>query len=288
MPHVEGMNLGEYLNHAGEQLSSGPEASPRLEAEVLIRHSLAITREQFFAELQRQLTPPETVALDALVARRASGEPLAYITGYREFYSLDFTVNGHVLIPRQETELLVDLALEFADSLTDKDISIVDVGTGSGAIAIALAHHLPDARVYAVDVDENAIAVANANCLRNDLADRVELLQGDLMGPIQRPVDVIVSNPPYIPSEEILSLAVEVQREPRQALDGGPDGLDVFRRLLKQAPAKLKAGGIMLVELSPQQMEQAEQLAKAEFTSADVSHADDLLGLARVLIIKTR
>ena len=282
------MNLSDYVRHASRLLPTGPDANSQLEAEVLIRHALNISRAQYFAMLDRELSGDETITVDRLVARRASGEPLAYITRHREFYGLDFAVNEHVLIPRQETELLVDLALEFARTLPAEELSIVDVGTGSGAIAVALAHSLHNATVFAVELDREALGVARDNAGRHEVAERVHFLQGDLLEPIQKPVDIIVSNPPYIPTDEIAGLAVEVRREPRQALDGGPDGLDVFRRLLTQAPAKLRAGGCLLVELSPEQMGEAEILAGQVFPSARVSHADDLLGLARVLIVKTR
>lgn len=282
------MNLREYLRNASEHIPAAPHANPRLETEVLIRHALRISREQFFADLERTLTSDEAAAMDALVARRASGEPLAYITGHREFYGLDFVVNNHVLIPRQETELLVDLALDFAKDWAPNELSIADVGTGSGAIAIALAINLPGATVFATEWDDGAIEVARANCRRHDVQGRVDLLEGDLLEPIQGQVDIIVSNPPYIPTDEIEGLAVEVQQEPRQALDGGLDGLDTFRRLIGQAPTKLKPRGLMLVELSPQQMDNAEILAAQAFPLTEVSHADDLLGLARVLVIKCK
>ena len=283
----EAMNLSGYLRYARNQLPAGPDGNPQLEAEVLIRHALNISREQYFATLNRKLSRDETRVLDALVARRASGEPLAYITGHREFYGLDLVVNEHVLIPRQETELLVDLVLEFAQTLPGDELSIADVGTGSGAIAVALAHSLIHATVFAVELEPNALSVAQTNASRHEVAERVYMLQGDLLEPVRRPVDIIVCNPPYIRTDAIAGLALEVQREPEQALDGGMDGLDVFRRLLVQAPAKLKGGGCLLVELSPEQMDEAKILAKRAFPGAEVSHADDLLGLARVLTVKT-
>lgn len=282
------MNLRQYFIQATDRLPSGPDDNPRLEAEVLIRHALGIGREQFFAELERELSPGETGVLDALVDRRASHEPLAYITGHREFYALEITVNEHVLIPRQETELLVELALEFAKPQSSKLMSIVDVGAGSGAIAIALAFNLPDASVLAIELDDDALDVARRNIAHHELSERITLLHGNLLEPVQEAVDVIVSNPPYIPTGDIQGLPKEVQQEPRQALDGGADGLDVLRSLLEQAPAKLKSGGCLLVELSPDQMAEAQHLARLAFPTADVSHSDDLLGLARVLIVKTK
>ena len=285
---TQGMRLREYLLRARKELRTGPDFNPHLEAEVLVRHGLGISREQFFAELERLLTLDETAILDALIARRASGEPLAYITQHREFYSLEFAVNEHVLIPRQESELLVDMALEFANGLSVNTVDIADVGTGSGALAIALAHNLPKAIVKAIDLSEEALHVADDNARRHGVLDRVSLLLGDLLEPISLAVDIIVSNPPYIPTGDINGLPTDVRHEPIQALDGGPDGLDVLRRLLAQAPAKLRRGGCLLVELSPEQMAEAERLAQAAFPSAEVSHVDDLLKLARVLVINTK
>lgn len=285
---IQGMRLREYLLRARKELPSGPDYNPQLEAEVLVRKGLSISREQIFAELERLLTPNETATLDALIARRASGEPLAYITQHREFYSLDIAVNEHVLIPRQESELLVDMALDFANGLSVDTIAIADVGTGSGALAVALAHNLPKATLKAIDLSAEALHVADNNARRYGVSNRISLLPGDLLEPISHAVDIIVSNPPYIPTEDINGLPTEVGHEPRQALDGGPDGLHLLRRLLAQAPAKLKRGGCMLVELSPEQMDDAERMAQAAFPSARVSHAHDLLGLARVLIIKTK
>ena len=282
------MRLREYLLRARKELPTGPDYNPHLEAEVLVRHGLGISREQFFAELERLLTPDETTILEALIARRASEEPLAYITQHREFYSLDFAVNKHVLIPRQESELLVDLALDFANGLSVDSVAIADVGTGSGALAIALTHNLPNATVKAIDLSEEALNVADENARRHGVTDRVMLFLGDLLEPVSLAVDIIVSNPPYIPTGDINGLPIDVRHEPRQALDGGPDGLDVLRRLLAQAPAKLRRGGCLLVELSPEQMAEAERLAQAAFPSAEVSHVDDLLKLARVLVINTK
>lgn len=259
----------------------------RLEAEVLLRHVLRYDRARFYASLNEP-TNAECVELALnLVERRVNREPLAYITGHREFYGLDFMVSPAVLIPRQETELLVDAALKFACESDDSGISVADIGTGSGAIAIAVAANLPSAHVYALDRSTGALQIAALNCRKHGISDRITLLEGDLLAPLPKPVDLIVSNPPYIPSQLLHGLAPEVQREPKLALDGGKKGLKVISRLLEQAPSKLKAGGSLILEISPEQAEAIQFMAGKRFPTADISYATDLLGLTRCVIVST-
>ena len=258
-----------------------------LEAEVLVRHALEWDRAQFYASLGESLQPASIDHIHAITNRRLSGEPLAYITGHREFYGLDMCVNPAVLIPRQETELLVDAALDYARALQRASITIADIGTGSGAIALALAANLPNAQVFAIDLSPDALAVAKCNRRKHKLDDRVCLLQGNLLAPLQRSVDIIVSNPPYIASALIAGLSPEVRREPRQALDGGKDGMEVIRRLLRQAPSRLNARGCVLIEISPEQSDAARKTAREQFPRADISVLDDLLGLPRCLAVRT-
>ena len=259
----------------------------QLEAEVLIRHALQYDRARFYASLSENLGSAQQKRVDALVRRRVSGEPLAYITGQREFYGLNFTVSPAVLVPRQETELLVDAALKFARQRSDDCISVADVGTGSGAIAVALTANLPSAQVYATDCSTSTLAVANRNRHKHGVADRLCLLQGDLLIPLSQPVDLILSNPPYIATSLMSGLPPEVQKEPRVALDGGKGGIEVILRLFEQAPPKLKAGGCLMVEISPEQLDAVYEMAKARFPTAEVSYANDLLGLPRCVIVST-
>lgn len=256
-----------------------------LEAEVLLRHSLNWERAQFYASLGETLQAASVDRIQAITNRRLAGEPLAYITGHREFYGLDMCVNSAVLIPRQETELLVDAALDYARALHAESITIADVGTGSGAIALSLAANLPNAQIFAIDISSDALAVAACNRRKQDLGDRVCLLQGDLLAPLPQSVDIIVSNPPYIASDTIAALSQEVRREPRRALDGGKDGTEVIRRLLRQAPSKLNAGGCLLIEISPEQSAAARKTAREQFPRADISVLADLLGLPRCLMV---
>ena len=189
-----------------------------------------------------------------MLERRAAREPLAYITGNKEFWSLDFIVTPAVLIPRPETELLVDLALDCARELPSRQrIKILDIGTGSGAIAVSLAKHLPESEVWAVDISAASLRVAEANAKRHNVAERIRFLQGDLLDALDQvgaTFDLILSNPPYVRSAELAGLAPEIRDwEPRTALDGGVDGLDYSRRLIGAAPSHFNEGGRMLLEI---------------------------------------
>lgn len=261
----------------------------QVEADVLLGHVLGVARAEFLSRVyggEDRLTQAQALRLRDLVERRLGGEPLAYIVGRREFYGLDLEVNESVLIPRQETELLVELALEH---LANRDEghgppTVVDVGTGSGAVALAVASHADNARVIGVEISPSALAVAMRN--RDRLSGSgVELVQGDMLTAIAAPVDVIVSNPPYIPSGTLPSLAVEVRREPTVALDGGVDGLDYFRRLATQASERLAPGGALIVELMPEQMDAAMEIARCTIPNiASLSTRSDLMGNSRALI----
>lgn len=258
---------------------------PALEAEVILRHALGIDRAAFFASLQYKQDASALDLADSLTGRRMQGEPLAYILGHREFYGLDILVTPAVLIPRQETELIVDAILELARNRPG--ITIADVGTGSGAIAVAAAVNLPGTRVYATDSSQAALRVARDNCRAHHIEDRVELRHGDLLEPLDGPVDVIASNPPYVMTGEIAGLGREVGREPVAALDGGPDGLDVMRRLFEQAPAALRPGGAMVVEIDPRQLQAVTALAAAAFPQGAVSSRRDLSDRPRLVIVTT-
>ncbi|MXX53829.1 MAG: peptide chain release factor N(5)-glutamine methyltransferase [Dehalococcoidia bacterium] len=261
----------------------------QIEADVLLRHVLGVARSDFLSLVyggDSHLTHTQLHRLDASIKRRIGGEPLAYITGQREFYGLDLEVNESVLIPRQETELLVELVL---DHLTSRDEghgppTVVDVGTGSGAVALAVAAHADNARVIGVEISPSALAVAMRNRDRL-LGSCVEFVLGDLLTAIAAPVDVILSNPPYIPSGTLASLAVEVRREPTVALDGGVDGLDHFRRLATQAGERLAPGGVLIVEIMPEQMDAAVEIVRRTVISiASVSTRSDLMGNSRALV----
>ena len=266
---------------AGKLRATSPTA--RLDAELLLAHALGWQRARLLAEGRLPLEQPQEAAFHSMVARRAALEPIAYLVGHKEFYGLDFEIDPRVLVPRPETELLVELAFERLNVRMFERLNIVDVGTGSGAIAVALAVHLPIARLIAIDISRDALELARRNMERHAVAERVRLIQGDLLDPLDEPVDLIVSNPPYT----ILSEIDEGVRryEPRQALDGGADGLDLYRRLLAAAPAKLRPGGAILLEIGATQAAAVTELARRSFPEAAVSVHQDLAGRDRVVVI---
>jgi release factor glutamine methyltransferase len=255
---------------------------PRLEAEVLLAHMLGTSRTTLLAHSERPLTTNQLTDYQALIRRRASDYPLPYLTGCVEFYGLEFEVTPEVLIPRPETETLVGLAL------ARQPMTIVDVGTGSGCIAVSLAVHLPGATIHAIEISPAALAVAQRNVERHGVAERVRLMVGDVLSPRPGRADLIVSNPPYIPTGECASLQASVRNhEPRLALDGGPDGLAVIRQLMAQAPAVLYPGGALLIEIGADHGEAASGLARTDFPQAEVRVHPDLAGRDRVLEVQT-
>lgn len=282
------MRVSEAWVQARDLLGRSGIVDQGIEAEVLLRHTMRLDRAEFFAALDDQLDPDRQEVLASLLQRRAEREPLAYIVGHREFYGLDFQVDSRVMIPRQETELLVDQVLEFARVRRRQSLLVADVGTGSGAIAIAIAHHLPSATVFAMDSSREALQVADANRRRHSVSERVHLLDGDLLQPLPAPVDVIVSNLPYIMAQEVPDLAPEVGREPLSALDGGPEGLDLIAGLLRQAPSTVRPGGMVLTEIGPDQIGRVLDAGRRAFPEAEVSQLRDLLGLPRVVRILLR
>jgi len=256
---------------------------PYIEAELLLAHLLDQPRAYLWAHPEAALTPQQAAAYAACVQRRAAGEPLPYITGQIEFFGLTFAVTPNVLIPRPETETLVETALIWLEA--HPAAIVVDVGTGSGCIAVALAIHAPALRLYATDISRAALDVARANARRHNVADRITFLEADLLTPLRGPVHLIVSNPPYIAEGEWYTLPLSVRQEPRLALLAGVDGLDAIRRLVQRARTRLAPGGLMLVEIGEWQGEAAQALAQAAFPKADISILPDLARKDRVLKI---
>ena len=256
----------------------------RLQAELLLSHTLETTRSALLARLNEAIGADVAAHFAANVARRAQHEPLAYIIGHREFYGLEFLVDRRVLIPRHETELVVQLALERARRIADP--LIADVGTGSGAIALSLARHLTDARILASDISREALAVAQINASRLHL-DRVQLLQGDLLTHLDQPFDLLIANLPYIPSVRYRQLPREIRDfEPRVALDGGFDGLAIMRRIITQLKPLVRRGSIALFEISEEQGRSAMELLQRELPFASCQTHRDLEGLDRVIEVE--
>jgi release factor glutamine methyltransferase len=274
------VNLRQALKNARDALAGSDIEDASLEGEILLRHALAIGRAELYTDLDRKLNAEQGKVLDMLLERRRSGEPSAYITGHREFFGLDFLVNRSVLIPRPETELLAELAIKIAK---DNGITkIADVGTGCGAIAISLAMQLASATIYATDISSAALKVARNNCLRHGVADRVVLLRGDLLKPLEKPVDMIVANLPYI-REEDLPLN---SHEPVFALNGGKDGLDRIRNFCRQAGEKLNNSGCILLEIGRGQAEMAADILCKAFPTAVIEVHKDLAGIDRVICLR--
>ena len=280
------MNLKETLNATGETLIKTGSPDAKLEAEVLIRHVLGIDRATFFRDLEEPVTDSDRQQLDDLVVRRLRREPLNYITGFREFYGLSFEVSDSVLIPRQETELLVETVISLARSRSKPEMKICDVGTGSGAIAISLAVNLPFAEITAIDISQSALDIANANRRTHGVYNRVALRRGNLLEPVDFKPEIIVSNPPYIPMGDLSLLQPEIQYEPRVALDGGTDGLELIRGLLSQSLDKVSSTGAILFEIDSSQENSARILAREYFPNADISVLDDLSGSSRAILIE--
>lgn len=256
--------------------------SARLDAELLLCEVLKLDRVGLYVRHDQPLAKAELAAYRDLIKRRLGGEPVAYLLGRQEFWSLPFKVDGRVLIPRPETEGVVEATLELLKAR--RAPAIADLCTGSGAIAIAVAHERPDARVVAVDLSADALAVAAANMAACEVD--VELRQGDLLAPLgQERFDVITVNPPYIPEGDFAGLPAEVRCEPRLALLGGPDGLGVIRRLFAGTPGALADEGALVMEIGAGQAEAVTALGRAAGFS-EVSVRKDLAGIERVVILR--
>lgn len=278
--------IRETIRETHQTLESAGIPDARLEAEVMVMTVMRMTRQNIFAEQETQVPPNVAEELAEIMAQRLERVPLAYILGHREFYGINVVVTPDVLIPRPETEGMVEHTLFMAlMGMETRELTIADVGTGSGAIAVNLAIHLPAARIYAVDISEPALDVAAWNIRAHAVADRVRLGHGDLLEPLPEPVNLIVANLPYIPTGRIPTLQPEVQREPAQALDGGSDGLDLVRRLIQQAPAKLTSPGMILLELDPEQFPAVEAIALQHFPDAEITAEQDLAHNDRIMVI---
>jgi release factor glutamine methyltransferase len=274
-------SAGEALQAARGRLAAISK-NPRRDAELLLAHLLGWDQAALLTHPERGLSPAEADQFESMLRRRLASEPVQYITGVQEFFGLPFEVSPAVLIPRPETEHLVDAVLErFSREANPR---IVDVGTGSGAIAVALAHAIPRSRVTAVDLSSAALEVAQRNAERHGVLERVMLLQSDLLAALgSEEFEVVVSNPPYIAQGEVLEPQV-LNYEPRSALYAGPTGLEIYERLIPQARRVLKPQGWLMLEIG---YGQSSALSKLLSDWNEVRFLDDLQGIPRVVQAKT-
>jgi release factor glutamine methyltransferase len=265
------------------QQSPHPERA-RLDAETLLLHSLCQNRAWLITHWDDEADAAMQCAYNDLVARRQTGEPIQYITGASEFFGLPFSVGPGVLIPRPETEHLVEEVIRLAAQFEKSDLRIADIGTGSGIIAVAVAHALPHAHISAIDSSPQALTIAKENAESNNLADRIKFYEGDLLAPLtgQR-FDIIASNPPYIPTTDSDYLSIEVrEHEPHSALFAGNDGLDIYRRLIPDARELLTPSGWLVLEIGYGQQQAIEELLTAHRYS-DIHFIADYQGIPRVV-----
>ena len=283
--HSPGRSIVECVTHAVATLEAAglTHESARQDAGVIARHVLGWNLEHWLGH-QRDVAP-EGFDRDfaALIARRASREPVHYITGEREFYWRNFAVTPAVLIPRPETEMLVEAALMATGA--HRFPLIVDVGTGSGCIAVTMAAELPTVQVVATDISANALVVAAANAARHGVAERITFTRGAYFAGLSRPVDIILSNPPYVPERDRSTMAPEVEaHEPREALFSGNDGLDCIRSLVALSPEHLSSGGTLMFEFGFDQADKIKQLIACQPDLRLIELRPDLQGIPRIAI----
>lgn len=292
MSATETWTVGRLLTWTADYLKKSGSTSPRLDAEVLLSHARGCQRIELYTAFDEEPSEQVRAAFREMVKRRAEGSPVAYLVGYKEFYSATFEVNPDVLIPRPETEHLVVDALDRAKALaaSGKQLQIVDVGTGSGAIAVSVAKHFAKCHVTAVDISPAALDVARRNAQRHALAeDRIEFVQGDLLSwckPDQQ-FDLILSNPPYVSPEEFQNLAKSVRDfEPKLALVAEPDGGTIIVKLIEQAAKHLRPGGFLIFEFSPMLAGRLGQLITQPGDWSEPQITKDLAGHARIVTLK--
>jgi release factor glutamine methyltransferase len=284
------MTVLEILNWSTHTLKDHQVENPRLNAELLLARVLNLSREGLYAGFNGQFKKEEKEAFERLIERRISGEPLQYILGHQEFWSIDFKVDPRVLIPRPETELLVEQGVStLSETSLMQTPSVLEIGTGSGAIAISLAREVRDIFIVATDISRQALLLAKENATSAGVLHQIAFVNADLLGPFrylrdQEPFDLILSNPPYIDRSEIQGLAREIRNyEPIAALDGGENGMEFYRRIILQAPSYLRKGGWLLLEVGEGQGEKVvDQLERSGYFLRP-RLLPDLSGIKRVV-----
>ncbi len=267
--------------------------TPRLESEILLAHSLGLKRLNLLIQHERELKEPELAGFKQLILRRVKKEPTAYITGSKPFMALEFIITKAVLIPRPETEhiveAIIDITKDDAELSSKPAISLLDIGTGSGALAVSAAHYLKNANITAVDISESALEIASQNAKKHSLEDRISFIKSDIFSNLQldQTFDIIVSNPPYIPTAEIASLQNEIKdHEPMSALDGGPDGLSFYRRIIGESGKRLNPKGYLVLEIGFGMAEDIKNMMNESGIFEPAKLIRDYAGIERVVIGK--
>jgi len=291
------MTVLDILNRSTKVLGDHQIEGPRLNAELLLAHSLGLDREGLYTHLRRPVEEREQQMYEGLVRRRISGEPLQYILGHQEFWSIDFRVDPRALIPRSDTESLVEQAVALLSKTSSCDVPrVLEIGTGCGAVAIALAKEVKDIFLVATDISREALLLAEENARSAGVLHRIAFVRGDLLAPFRisrgrerKAFDLILSNPPYIVRSDIGRLAREVKRyEPVLALDGGEDGLDFHRRILGEVPSCLREGGWLLLEMGQGQGAKISEMMETKGSFARPELVRDLSGIERVIKVQRR
>lgn len=288
------MTIKGALHKATQQLNKQKIKSASLDAEVLLAHALNKSREYLLSHPEHTLSNSQRKKFAQYIKRRAKHEPVAYITGHKEFFGFDFLVNKNVLIPRPETETLVEEAIRIVSQMSTVNCQLLDIGTGSGCIAISLAKHLPKAKITAIDSSKQALNVARKNARLNKVSSRIKFIHGDPLenhNPQPTTHNLILANLPYIPNNEYKQLAPDIKNyEPKQALIAGPDGLKYYRQLFKQLQGPIFLYSyipmFLILELAPTQIKSIKKLAKKYFPLAQINFKKDLADKHRVAVIK--
>ncbi len=295
---VKQYTVSEILDKVTSYLKREGIPEPGIDAGVLLAHVLEIERLEIYLNLDCRVTEKELLAYKKLIERRVKREPVAFIVGYKEFMGLKFFLNKHVLIPRPETEILVEKVIEKAQNIRksesygygrDSSLTIVDLCTGSGNIAISLARNIASCKIYAIDISEGAIQVARRNARFHKVEGRVEFLLGDLFSPLEKlnsdlAVDFVVSNPPYVKSRDLVLLPPEIKKEPLSALEGGNEGLNFYQRIIPEALKYLIDGGYLIMEIGDYQGKAVMNLIKKEKQFYPSQLVKDYAGLDRVVV----
>lgn len=280
------MTIKQLFTKGMIMLKSNKIESPKLKARLLLQYVLNMKREQIIIYDNKEITQQEEKAYMQSLEKLIKGIPLQHITNSQEFMKMNFFVNSDVLIPRPDTEILVEEVIKLGKE--KKNLSILDLCTGSGAIAVSLAKYLPNAKIYASDISKKALEVAQINAKNNEMEDKIEFINSDLFEKIEGKFDIIVSNPPYIRTEVIKTLDKEVQKEPMLALDGGKDGLHFYRRIVEEAYSHLKFDSYLCFEIGFDQKEEVTEVIKNAKVYTETYCKKDLYGNDRIIITKIK